>query len=122
MRESLDAILSVLNGTGLLTNVLKLEMDALQAQTVPSTWQKTWEGPENISAWMITFDEKCRAVQNWFERVQSGNLLSSTLHLSELFHPEIFLNALRQQSSRARNISIDGLKLVMAFSESKVNA
>ena len=38
VQESLDAILSVLNGTGLLTNVLKLEMDALQAQTVPSTW------------------------------------------------------------------------------------
>jgi hypothetical protein len=56
-----------MNGTGLLTNVLKLEMDALQAQSVPTTWQKSWEGPENISTWMITFDDKCKAIQNLFK-------------------------------------------------------
>lgn len=40
------------------------------------------------------------AIQSWVEKAEGGRLLSETLDLSELFHPDTFLNALRQQTAR----------------------
>jgi len=40
--------------------------------------------------------------------------------MSELFHPETFLNALRQKSARQLKIAIDELKLVSSFEPKKI--
>ena len=40
------------------------------------------------------------AIQDWVEQAETGQLLSGQLDLSELFHPDTFLNALRQQTAR----------------------
>ncbi len=42
----------------------------------------------------------CVCVQGWVERAERGGLLSEMLDLSELFHPDTFLNALRQETAR----------------------
>ena len=42
------------------------------------------------------------------------------MDLSDLFHPETFLNALRQRSARQLKIAIDELKLVASFEPNKV--
>ena len=39
-------------------------------------------------------------IQSWVERAEKQALLSDTLDLSELFHPDTFLNALRQETAR----------------------
>lgn len=39
-------------------------------------------------------------IQSWVERASRQALLSDTLDLSELFHPDTFLNALRQETAR----------------------
>jgi len=52
---------------------------------------------------------------HWVERVQSGELLQTSLDLSELFHPETFFNALRQKSGRELRSPIDDLKLSSTF-------
>ena len=47
--------------------------------------------------------------------------MEKPVNLSDLFHPETFLNALRQRSARNLKIAIDELKLVSSFDQSKVN-
>ena len=42
--------------------------------------------------------------------------------MSQLFHPETFLNALRQKSARQLKIAIDELKLVSSFEQKKIAA
>jgi dynein heavy chain 2 len=46
--------------------------------------------------------------------------LGGALDLSDLFHPETFLNALRQKSARGLGIAIDELKLVSSFEAAKL--
>ncbi len=44
---------------------------------------------------------KTLALGSWEEKGVAGSLLKSdSLDLSELFHPDTFLNALRQQTAR----------------------
>lgn len=43
------------------------------------------------------------------------------MNLSDLFHPETFLNALRQRSARQLKHAIDEMKLVSSFEQGKVN-
>lgn len=42
----------------------------------------------------------CLCIQSWVERAGRKTLLTDTLDLSELFHPDTFLNALRQETAR----------------------
>jgi dynein heavy chain 2 len=42
--------------------------------------------------------------------------------LADLFHPETFLNALRQKSARKQQVAIDELKLVSSFENGKIDA
>jgi len=46
--------------------------------------------------------------------------LEGPINLSDLFHPETFLNALRQRSARQLKIAIDELKLVSSFENTKI--
>jgi dynein heavy chain 2 len=43
------------------------------------------------------------------------------VNLSDLFHPETFLNALRQKSARKQQVAIDELKLVSSFENNKID-
>jgi dynein heavy chain 2 len=43
------------------------------------------------------------------------------VNLSDLLHPETFLNAFRQKSARMFTVAIDELKLVSSFDQSKIN-
>lgn len=43
---------------------------------------------------------RATAIQTWVDKADHGNLLRDTLDLSDLFHPDTFLNALRQQTAR----------------------
>tara|TARA_B110000503_G_scaffold104185_1_gene155455 strand:- start:2440 stop:2937 length:498 start_codon:yes stop_codon:yes gene_type:complete len=55
------------------------------------------------------------AVNALCERCQSGALLSKPVTLDDFFHPETFLNALRQQSARESGVAIDNLVLVTSW-------
>lgn len=46
--------------------------------------------------------------------------MNQSLPLSELISPEIFLNALRQKSSRESGVSIDEMKMIFSFDRSNV--
>ena len=89
---------------------------------VPANWERAWEGPESPSEWIITVNRKAIALLKWLQLVQAKQLLENPVNLSDLFHPETFLNALRQRSARHLKTAIDELKLVSSFEQGKVNA
>jgi len=54
--------------------------------------------------------------------VQQKSLLNQPVCISDLLHPETFLNAFRQKSARINNVAIDELKLVSSFEQGKISA
>ena len=66
----------------------------------PLSWQGKWDGPEDPMQYLRGLVTRAQAIQTWVEKAESGRLLQETLDLSELFHPDTFLNALRQQTAR----------------------
>jgi len=66
-------------------------------------------------------NKKASALRGWISKVTNGSLLKSGVSLSDLFHPETFLNALRQKAARQLKYAIDELKLVSSFEAGKVN-
>jgi len=54
-----------------------------------------FEGPTNPTSWIRSVNKKGLALSQWVQRVQKGGLLKNPVNLSDLFHPETFLNALR---------------------------
>ena len=67
---------------------------------VPVSWMSEWEGPGEPALYLRSLVGKALALGVWEERGREGRLLQDTLDLSELFHPDTFLNALRQQTAR----------------------
>lgn len=98
--ESMSSIIKVLQGTEMLTPKIQSEATALLKNTVPMAWEKLWEGPENPQAWIRVLCKKGTQLVKWVQGVKSGSLLNQPVNISDLLHPETFLNAFRQKSSR----------------------
>lgn len=120
VHQSISIIGSVLQGTEMLTDTSQREATQLLKGAVPTSWDSKWEGPENPNDWIRVVNKKAQALLGWLQRVQQKRLLEQPVQLSDLFHPETFLNALRQRSARHLRIAIDELKLVSAFEAAKV--
>ena len=67
---------------------------------VPQSWSSRLEGPEDPIQWLRALVAKTLALGSWVEKCNSDSLLRDVLDLSDLFHPDTFLNALRQQTAR----------------------
>lgn len=65
-------------------------------------WSDKWEGPEEPFAYLRALVSRGQAMLQWVKRAQTNTLYQSPLVLAELFHPDTFLNALRQQTARQR--------------------
>ncbi|KAF0030538.1 hypothetical protein F2P81_017269 [Scophthalmus maximus] len=100
IHQSLAALSKVIRGTQLLTPDVQKLATALLNQECPSTWQNKWDGPEEPMQYLRAVVTQALAIQSWVERAGRQALLSDTLDLSELFHPDTFLNALRQETAR----------------------
>ena len=101
VHSTLASLAKVIKGTQLLTNDVEALAVALMRQQVPSEWSSLWDsGPEDPVQWLTALMSKTLALTNWEDKAESNRLLSSTLDLSDLFHPDTFLNALRQQTAR----------------------
>jgi dynein heavy chain 2 len=104
----------------MLTAKSQKEATELLKGAVPAAWAAKWEGPEAPTAWVGLVNKKATALLTWAQRTSKKSLLGSALDLSDLFHPETFLNALRQKSARGLGIAIDELKLVSSFDAAKL--
>jgi dynein heavy chain 2 len=73
----------------------KVALELLKGE-VPLAWSAIWEGPSNPNSWLRLVTKKAFQLRSWSQRVNQ----KQPLNLSDLFHPETFLNALRQKSAR----------------------
>ncbi|XP_056229968.1 cytoplasmic dynein 2 heavy chain 1 isoform X2 [Seriola aureovittata] len=115
IHQSLAALSKVIRGTQLLTPEVQKLATALLNQECPSTWQNKWEGPEEPMQYLRAVVTRALAIQGWVERAGRQALLSDTIDLSELFHPDTFLNALRQETARSMGCSMDSLVFVSSW-------
>uniref|UniRef100_A0AAY5E9K0 Cytoplasmic dynein 2 heavy chain 1 n=1 Tax=Electrophorus electricus TaxID=8005 RepID=A0AAY5E9K0_ELEEL len=115
IHQSLAALSKVIRGTCLLTADVHKLATALLNQECPLSWQNKWEGPEDPMQYLRAVVARALAVQSWVERVERNTLLNDTLDLSELFHPDTFLNALRQETARSMGCSMDSLKFMASW-------
>jgi dynein heavy chain 2 len=118
----LAAVKSVLFGSALLTPAVSLTAQCLIDSAVPGRWDRAWEGPDAPLAYIRAVAAKKDALGRWQDRSVAGRLLSKPLDLSDLLHPGTFLNALRQETSRAAGAPLDSLKLVSAWEKQRLSA
>ncbi|XP_035681617.1 cytoplasmic dynein 2 heavy chain 1-like [Branchiostoma floridae] len=115
VHQSLAALSRVIRGTSLLTSDVQTLAKSLLRQETPGGWQSMWEGPEDPMQYLRALVARAMAIQGWAERAEAGTLLRDVLDLSELFHPDTFLNALRQQTARDLRCPMDSLKFVSSW-------
>jgi len=120
VHKDLDSLTKVINGTTLLTPDIQRLAQALLRNETPMTWAKLWDGPEDPLVWCRQAVGKTIALGSWADKVHDGSLLSTDLDLSELFKPDVFLNALRQQTARVAQLPMDKLKFMATWSGSGV--
>lgn len=104
----------------MLSDKSQKEANFLMKGQVPPSWETNWEGPENPSDWIRVVNKKAMALLGWLQKIQQKQLLERPVNLSDLFHPETFLNALRQRSARQLKQAIDELKLASSFESNKI--
>lgn len=80
-----------------------------------------WDGPTVPTNWLRVLNKKGNALCDWIGRVKQQQLLQRPVNLSDLLHPETFLNAFRQRSARMFKVAIDELKLVSSFENGKLD-
>jgi dynein heavy chain 2 len=113
---SLASLSKVLRGTQLLTSDVQTVGSALINLETPMSWLEKCDGPEDPVNYLRGLVSRAVAIQTWVEKAEQGRLLTETLDLSELFHPDTFLNALRQQTAREMKCSMDSLKFACSWS------
>jgi dynein heavy chain 2 len=115
VHESLENISKVIIGSGLLTSVIEEDAKALLKGEVPDRWTYMWEGPNSPVPWLRALIRRTSALKKWVESARNSTLFNEPLSLGELFHPETFLNALRQLTGRRLNVPMEQLKLASSF-------
>jgi len=113
--NSLQAISRVIRGAGLLTPSIQSDASYLLAAKVPPQWSSKWDGPSDSQAYLRGLVGRAAAVAEWKQNVERGSFSKQKLDLSELFHPDTFLNALCQQTARALKRPMDELRLVASW-------
>ena len=86
---------------------------SLLTQAVPESWSKFYEGNGTALDWLKELAAKSQKMRKWLEKVRGKQLNSSPLFLADLFHPEVFLSALKQKAARIMKEPIDCLTLAL---------
>ncbi|CAJ1446191.1 unnamed protein product [Effrenium voratum] len=115
--NALSTLQRVVSGSALSTPDLQVQAKALIRGEVPHSWAATWpSAPEEPSLYLQGLAKRIVALKgDWIRRVNSRDVTSQPVSLNDFLRPDVFLNALRQQSARKLAISIDNLHLVATF-------
>ena len=109
VHNDLSKISKVIRGTSLITTDVQENATKLLRQEVPLAWWKKWEGPMSPFQWLRSLMSKTVALGGWVTSCKEGTLLKQPADLSELFYPDVFLNALRQETARQLQVPINDL-------------
>jgi len=116
VHSTLSSLAKTIKGSQLLSPSVQALAISLMHHETPAGWMKLWDnGPEDPVQWLKAIMQKTLALEKWTEKVSSRSLFNNSLNLAELFHPDTFLNALRQQTARSSKKPIDQLKLVSSW-------
>lgn len=115
VHSCLAALSRVIRGANLLSGDVQTLAQALLQGETPLNWQAAWDGPEDPIQFLRGLILRATALDRWLDRAERGSLLSEELDLSELFHPDTFLNALRQQTARDVGCSMDNLRFATSW-------
>ncbi|XP_069679211.1 cytoplasmic dynein 2 heavy chain 1 isoform X2 [Periplaneta americana] len=118
VHKSLATLSKVIRGTVLPTSDIMQLADSIMNQQTPDVWHKQWEGPGEPMLYLRSLMARTLAVQRWSQRVSQGSLLREPVDLSDLFHPDTFLSALKQQTARDYGMALDELQLACSWSKS----
>jgi dynein heavy chain 2 len=117
INSSLHEISEVIEGRSLLSAKAMSHAKSLMAGQVPEDWSEHWEGTEKVQPFMRLAVGKTAALRGtWLDRMASKSLLKAPVSLAQLFRPQNFLNALRQQAARSCGVSMDALTLITSTS------
>ncbi|CAI2310079.1 unnamed protein product [Caenorhabditis sp. 36 PRJEB53466] len=99
-------------------------IQSLIFQQTPDEWDSAWAGPSDPAEYLNALVKKTRGTMQLLEssKSSSSSFLSSPIDFSDLFYPNIFLNALRQTTSRLLRIPLDQLSLSSAWTPSQLPA
>jgi dynein heavy chain 2 len=114
VNHALQSLSKVISGSALLTPSIFGIGTSLLRGAVPGSWMDEWEGPEDPYSWLRGLVSRVIALDSWVEKVNNGTLLKGSIDLGELFRPDTFINALRQQTARLTKVPVDRLKLTSA--------
>jgi len=114
---SLSNIQKVANGSGLSTPDIVNEATSMIRGETPPKWQSTWpSAPDSPPVYLQGLAKRIMALKgDWVKRIISPNVFQEPVQLSDFLRPDVFLNALRQQTARRLKVPIDSLHLVCSF-------
>lgn len=119
--RGLAQVKKVVYGSALLTPHIQELAKALLLGQVPDAWAQTWDelGLEtNLGSWLRALTQRHSALGKWqHQMIDDAFCQHHALNLSDLLHPGTFLNALRQQTARNLECSMDRLELQTAWNE-----
>jgi dynein heavy chain 2 len=117
VNNSLTTLQKVVSGHVLSTPDIQAEAHSLIKAEVPNGWSSTWpSAPEDATVFLQGLAGRIVALKNdWVRRITSRNIFEKEVKLSDFLRPDVFLNALRQQTARTLSVSIDSLHLVASF-------
>lgn len=118
--RSLGGLSRVLAGAEMLTPETQAAGLALLANACPGSWEDQWDGPADPAAFLRAVAGRVAAIEQLWTLVQKGTLMQSQLDLGAFFHASTALNAIRQQTARALQTSIDSLHLVSCWDAGKL--
>ncbi|XP_068082912.1 cytoplasmic dynein 2 heavy chain 1 [Anabrus simplex] len=116
VHKTLVSLSKVIRGTALPSGDTLNLAEAIMSHQTPSSWQKIWEGPEDPMLYLRSIMGRSLAVQRWNQ--QGSQVLRDAVDLSELFHPDTFLSALKQQTARDYGVPMDVLYLACSWGKS----
>lgn len=117
--EQIKKLIQLIRGEIPLVKDLKQLGIDLMSSKLPNSWLKMWEGPTTPSEWLKNFFKKVISLNDWLKKIGDGKnnskFFKEELSLSDLFSPEVFLNAHRMIVSKETKISMESLRLILSF-------
>ena len=115
MADKFKKLVSVLKGEIPLEKEIEELGAALLISKVPEEWDNILEDQISPAEWLNTYFKKLIAIKACQEAAETGKMLTNDLSLSDMFNPDIFLNAYKLYCAQSLNISVDDLVLKTTF-------
>uniref|UniRef100_A0A1I7UMZ6 Cytoplasmic dynein 2 heavy chain 1 n=1 Tax=Caenorhabditis tropicalis TaxID=1561998 RepID=A0A1I7UMZ6_9PELO len=120
LHKSIGNMAKSLKNPSLADSKTQKTIQSLLFQQTPDEWDSLWAGPTDPADYLNAVVKKTRGTMQLYESSKSSSLLSSPIDFSDLFYPNIFLNALRQMTSRQLKTPLDQLVLSSAWTPSQL--